>query len=159
MIGPPAPRAIDVGQPAMRRKRAAIKDKAHRPGRRLALRPHLARARYRSSISAQNVILGCLEFTAFRHHAGTADPITAEMLRGTVSDERRHMGFGENDLGRRWLAAPHTRDRLHKIKRELDSLVLDTFSETMGDLGMGGDHRPDLAGDYMAAVARLGFRS
>ncbi len=69
------------------------------------------------------------------------------------------MGFGENDLGRRWLAAPHTRDRLHKIKCQLDSLVLDTFSETMGELGMDGDHRPDLAGDYMAAVARLGFRS
>jgi len=114
---------------------------------------------WEASIFAQNVILECLEFTVFRHHAGTADPVTAEMLRGIVSDERRHMGFGENDLGRRLLAAPHTHDRLYKIKRELDSLVLDTFSETLGELGVPLAERPDLEGDYLAAVARLGFRS
>ncbi|MFO1016710.1 MAG: ferritin-like domain-containing protein [Hyphomonadaceae bacterium] len=113
---------------------------------------------WEASVFAQNVILECLEFTVFRHHAGTADPVTAEMLRGIVSDERRHMGFGENDLGRRLIAAPHTHDRLHKIKRELDSLVLDTFAETMGELGIEREERPDLAGDYLAAVARLGFR-
>jgi len=112
---------------------------------------------WEASVFAQNVILECLEFTVFRHHAGTADPVTAEMLRGIVSDERRHMGFGENDLGRRLLTAPHTHDRLCKIKRELDSLVLDTFAETMGELGIEHDDRPDLAGDYLAAVARLGF--
>lgn len=55
----------------------------------------------------------CLEYTVFRHHAGTADPVKAEILRGIVSDERRHMGFGENDLGRRLLMAPHTHDRLN----------------------------------------------
>lgn len=114
---------------------------------------------WEASIFAQNVILECLEFTVFRHHAGTADPVTAEMLRGIVSDERRHMGFGENDLGRRLLTAPHTHDRLHKIKRELDTLVLDTFAETLGELGVPHSERPDLEGDYLAAVARLGFRS
>jgi len=112
---------------------------------------------WEASVFAQNVILECLEFTVFRHHAGTADPATAEMLRGIVSDERRHMGFGENDLGRRLLTAPHTHDRLRKIKRELDLLVLDAFAETMGELAIERDDRPDLAGDYLAAVARLGF--
>ncbi len=67
------------------------------------------------------------------------------------------MGFGENDLGRRLLTAPHTHDRLRKIKRELDLLVLDAFAETMGELGIERDDRPDLGGDYLAAVARLGF--
>lgn len=114
---------------------------------------------WEASVFAQNVILECLEFTVFRHHSGTADPITADMLRGIVSDERRHMGFGENDLGRRLLMAPHTHDRLSKIKRELDTLVLDTFEETLGELGVEHAERPDLAGDYLAAVARLGFRS
>lgn len=114
---------------------------------------------WEASILAQNVILECLEFTVFRHHAGVADVVTAEMLRGIVSDERRHMGFGENDLGRRLLRAPHTHERLQKIKHELDGLVVSTFSETMGELGIEGDRRPDLAGDYLAAVARLGFRS
>lgn len=114
---------------------------------------------WEASVFAQNVILESLEFTVFRHHAGTADPVTAEMLRGIVSDERRHMGFGENDLGRRLLKAPHTHERLLKIKRELDSLVLDTFSETLGQLGVEPVNRPDLATDYLGAVARLGFRT
>lgn len=114
---------------------------------------------WEASVFAQNVILECLEFTVFRHHAGTADPVTAEMLRGIVSDERRHMGFGENDLGRRLLAAPHTHDRLHKIKTELDALVIDTFAGTLGELGIEPAEQPDLAGDYLAAVARLGFRA
>ncbi|MBL8538631.1 MAG: long-chain fatty aldehyde decarbonylase [Hyphomonadaceae bacterium] len=114
---------------------------------------------WEGSVFAQNVILECLEFTVFRHHAETADPVTAEMLRGIVSDERRHMGFGENDLGRRLMRAPHTHDRLHKIKRELDGLVLQTFVETLGELGIPPSEQPDLAGDYMAAVARLGFSS
>jgi hypothetical protein len=114
---------------------------------------------WEASVFAQNVILESLEFTVFRHHAGTADPVTAEMLRGIVADERRHMGFGENDLGRRLLSAPHTHDRLYKIKRELDGLVLNTFVETMGELGIPAAEQPDLAGDYLGAVARLGFRA
>ena len=114
---------------------------------------------WEASIFAQNVILESMEYTVFRQHAGTADAVTAEMLRGIVSDERRHMGFGENDLGRRLLSAPHMHDRLHKIKKELDSLVLDTFAETLGELGVQHAERPDLEGDYLAAVARLGFRS
>jgi 1,2-phenylacetyl-CoA epoxidase catalytic subunit len=114
---------------------------------------------WEASVFAQNVILESLEFTVFRHHARTADPVTAEILRGIVSDERRHMGFGENDLGRRLISAPHTHERLSKIKRELDSLVLATFSETLGQLGIEPAKRPDLATDYLGAVARLGFRS
>lgn len=116
-------------------------------------------ADWEASVFAQNVILECLEFTVFRHHASSADPVTGEMLRGIVSDERRHMGFGENDLGRRLLNAPHRHDRLAKIKIELDQLVLNTFAETMGELAIPHAERPDLASDYMGAVARLGFRS
>jgi len=36
--------------------------------------------------------------------------------------------------------------------------VLLTFAETLGELGIEPRDRPDLAGDYLAAVARLGFR-
>jgi hypothetical protein len=35
-------------------------------------------------------------------------PLTAEVLDGVVKDERRHIGFGENELGRRLSAAPKT---------------------------------------------------
>lgn len=114
---------------------------------------------WEAAVLAQNVILESLEFTSFRYHASVADAVTAEMLRSIISDERRHMGFGENDLGRRLLLAPHTHERLDKIKRDLDTLVLSTFSEAMDQLELEPASRPDLAGDYLAAVARLGFRS
>ena len=114
---------------------------------------------WEAAVLAQNVILECMEYTVFRYHAAHADPVTSEMLSGVVSDERRHMGFGENDLGRRLIAAPHAHERLLKIKRELDPLILDTFSETMGELGIEPASRPDLASEYLAAVARLGFQS
>ena len=114
---------------------------------------------WEAAVFAQNVILECMEYTVFRHHAAIADPVTAEILSGVVSDERRHFGFGENDLGRRLRAAPHAQARLTKIKCDLDALVLDTFAEVMGELGVAPADQPDLAGDYLAAVARLGFRS
>jgi len=112
---------------------------------------------WEAAVFAQNVILECLEFTVFRNHAQNADPITKQILQGIVIDERRHMGFGENDLGRRLILAPHMHDRLDRIKRELDSLVLTTFKQTLGELGLEGDDAPDLASDYLGAVARLGF--
>jgi len=112
---------------------------------------------WEAAVFAQNVILESLEFTVFRNHAQNADPITKEILAGIITDERRHMGFGENDLGRRLILAPHTHDRLDRIKRELDSLVLTTFKQTLGELGIEGPDAPDLASDYLGAVARLGF--
>ena len=39
---------------------------------------------WEASVFAQNVILECLEFTVFRHHAGTADPVTQRCC-GTLS--------------------------------------------------------------------------
>jgi rubrerythrin len=52
-----------------------------------------------AALFAQNVILEAMEFTVFQAHARTADPRTREVLQGIVKDERRHMGFGENELG------------------------------------------------------------
>jgi hypothetical protein len=98
-----------------------------------------------------------MEFTAFQAHARRADPVTREVLEGIIKDERRHMGFGENDLGRRLAAAPHVRARLSEIRRELDALVLDTFEESLDALGTPRSERPDLGRAYLAAVERLGF--
>ena len=112
---------------------------------------------WEAAVFAQNVILECMEFTVFRSHAQRADPITREVLEGIVVDERRHMGFGENDLGRRLAAAPHVRARLEAVRKELDPLVLGTFEETLEQIGVPRGERPDLGRDYLDAVSRLGF--
>jgi 1,2-phenylacetyl-CoA epoxidase catalytic subunit len=114
---------------------------------------------WEAAILAQNVILEALEFAVFQSHAHNADPITREVLQGIVKDERRHMGFGENELGRRLISAPHIRARLGQVKRELDHLVLDTLEETMREIGVAAEERQRLGHTYLETAERLGLRS
>ena len=109
-----------------------------------------------AALFAQNVILEEMEFAVFRRHAEFADPRTREILLGIVKDERRHIGFGENELGRKIEAHPELRIRLAAVRSELDPLVLDCFHETLSEVG-GEDEVADLSGAYLAAVGRLGF--
>ena len=111
---------------------------------------------WEAAVFAQNVILESLEFTVFRAHAERADPITRQLLSGVIKDERRHMGFGENDLGRRLALTPHLRPRLGKIKRQLDMLVMETFAGTLRETDVPAEEQGRFASNYLAAVARLG---
>ena len=90
-------------------------------------------------------------------YEAVADPITREVLTGVVSDERRHLGFGENDLGRRLRREPQHRERLGDVKFELDALVLRSFEDAYEDLGLDRSERPSLGRDYLHAVERLGL--
>ena len=112
---------------------------------------------WEAALFAQNVILESMEFAAFHSHMQTADPRTAEMLAGVLKDERRHMGFGENDLGRLLARSPATRQRLRAIRQELDALVLSTFEDSLRELGTPASERPEVGRLYLETVARLGF--
>ena len=117
----------------------------------------VGRKDWEAAVFAQNVVLETMEFTVFQTHAERADPITRQVLEGIVKDERRHMGFGENDLGRRLSLTPHVRTRLQEVKKELDPLVLDTFEDTLDQIGVDRGERPELGRRYLASVERLGF--
>ena len=110
-----------------------------------------------AALFAQNVVLECMEFAVFGLHAKTADPRTREVLAGIVKDERRHMGFGENELGRRLRDAPYARERLRAVRSELDALVLRSFEETLDAIGTPRSERAQPGRHYLDAVARLGF--
>ncbi len=112
---------------------------------------------WEAALFAQNVILEALEFAVFHSHSQTADPITREILQGVVKDERRHIGFGENELGRRMRSAPHIRARIGHVKKELDHLVLDTLAETVRHIGVARDEEERLSRAYLESVERLGF--
>jgi rubrerythrin len=114
---------------------------------------------WEAALFAQNVILEAMEFTVFSSHARDADPVTREILEGILKDERRHIGFGENELGRRLQVAPELRVRLRELRRELDRLVLDTFEQTSSALGVDTSERTRLGTAYLEAVTRLGVRS
>lgn len=112
---------------------------------------------WEAAVFAQNVILETMEFTVFSAHIERADPITREVLEGIIKDERRHMGFGENDIGRRLKQAPHIRARLGAVRQELDPLILDAFEATLDQIGVPRVERPDLGQRYLASMTRLGF--
>jgi 1,2-phenylacetyl-CoA epoxidase catalytic subunit len=112
---------------------------------------------WEAALFAQNVILEEMEFAVFRRHAETADPRTRQVLLGIVKDERRHIGFGENALGRRLKEAPNVRARLVEVRAELDPLVLESFEDALEEIGTPVSERGELARSYLQAVARLGF--
>jgi Long-chain fatty aldehyde decarbonylase len=111
---------------------------------------------WEAAIFAQNVILESLEFAVFHSHSKAADPVTAEVLAGVIKDERRHIGFGENELGRRLAASPHTRVRLGQIRKELDHLVLDALEDTTRHIGLAREEHDRLGRLYLGSVERLG---
>jgi rubrerythrin len=110
-----------------------------------------------AAIFAQNVILEAMEFTVFQLHSRRADPRTREMLEGIVKDERRHIGFGENELGRRLREDALLLPRLSELRHELDARVLDCFRETLARIGVSRDDQLELGRHYLQAVERLGF--
>lgn len=110
-----------------------------------------------AALFAQNVVLETMEYTVFRAHAVGADAITRAVLEGVIKDERRHLGFGENDLGRRLVDNPSTVERLTQVRTDLDPLVLRTFDSAQADLGVAADERGGLGRDYLQAVERLGL--
>ncbi len=112
---------------------------------------------WEAAILAQNVILESLEFAVFHNHSRDADPVTAEVLKGIIKDERRHIGFGENELGRCLSGAPHNKTRIASIRKELDHLVFDTLHQTIGHLGLPRSDEDTLGRLYLESVDRLGI--
>jgi len=111
-----------------------------------------------SALFAQNVALESLEFVVFRRHCQTADPVTAEILARVIKDERRHMGFGENELGRRFRRDPTARVRIREFRKEIDHLVHETLKDTAQHLGLPAGDKEELGRLYRESVERLGLR-
>ncbi len=112
-----------------------------------------------SALFAQNVILESMERTVFDAHRRNADLRTRVVLDGVIADERRHLGFGENDLGRRLRDDDTGRlaRRLAEIRSQLDPLVAESFDGVASRIGLAPAEAERLSDDYESAVRRLGL--
>lgn len=146
-------RDLGVTDPEEEIGRRASPSLLHFRGRLLEL---VAGRDWEAAIFAQNVLLESLEFAVFHDHAREADAVTAEVLRGVIKDERRHIGFGENELGRRLAGAPAVRARLARMRKELDHLILDALEETVRLIGLPRADHERLGRAYLESVERLG---
>ena len=84
-----------------------------------------------------------------------ADPVTRDLLERIIKDERRHMGFGENEIGRRIREVSGRRAWIQAVKLELDALAILTLEEALDEINLPRGERPDVGRDYLQIMERL----
>ena len=87
-----------------------------------------------AGVVGQNVILEGMAFHVFEMmHAGNreANPKFAHTLAGTIADERRHVGFGENRIGSLIREHPERKADVEKLQGEMSYWMLATFGSQL----------------------------
>jgi hypothetical protein len=81
-------------------------------------------------------------------HAGNKDvnPKFAHTLSGTIADERRHVGFGENRIGSLIKQHPEKKPEIEQLQKGMSYHMLATFA--------GAFRRPSSAMQQARAAAR-----
>ena len=85
-----------------------------------------------AGVVGQNVILEGMAFNVFEiMFAGNkqANPKFAQTLSGTIADERRHVGFGENRIGSLIREHPERKRDVERLQREMSYYMLATFAD------------------------------
>ncbi len=85
-----------------------------------------------AGVVGQNIVLEGMAFSVFEMlHATAADtnPKFAHTLAGTIADERRHVGFGENRIGELIRRYPEKKAEIQRMQRDMTKHMLATFHE------------------------------
>jgi rubrerythrin len=85
-----------------------------------------------AGVVGQNVILEGMAFRVFEmiHAANeSSNPKFAHVLEGTIADERRHVGFGENRIGSLIRENPERKPDIERLQKEMSYYMLATFGE------------------------------
>lgn len=88
-----------------------------------------------AGVVGQNIVLEGLAFSVFEMmEAGSrqTNPKFAHTLSGTIADERRHVGFGENRIGSLIKENPGKKPEIEKMQAEMTGHMLATFSSAFG---------------------------
>jgi hypothetical protein len=89
-----------------------------------------------AGVVGQNIVLEGMAFTVFEMmHAMNAEPNPkfAHTLSGTIADERRHVGFGENRIGSLVKEHPERKADVERMQKELSYFMLATFADAFRD--------------------------
>ena len=85
-----------------------------------------------AGVVGQNIVLEGMAFSVFEMlHAMTSpmNPKFAHTLSGTIADERRHVGFGENRIGSLLKEQPERKPEIEKMQKDMTYHMLATFSK------------------------------
>jgi hypothetical protein len=86
-----------------------------------------------AGVVGQNVILEGMAFSVFEMmHALSREmnPKFAQTLSGTIADERRHVGFGENRIGSLIREHPEKKGEIERMQRDMSYYMLATFADS-----------------------------
>jgi hypothetical protein len=89
-----------------------------------------------SGVVGQNIVLEGMAFSVFEMmHAMNQqmNPKFAHTLSGTIADERRHVGFGENRIGSLIKEYPHKKPEIERMQKEMSYWMLATFADAFGE--------------------------
>lgn len=89
-----------------------------------------------AGVVGQNIVLEGMAFSVFEMmEAGNRqlNPKFAHTLTGTIADERRHVGFGENRIGSLIREHPEKKDEIEKMQEEMAFYMLAAFHDAFSD--------------------------
>jgi hypothetical protein len=94
------------------------------------------RKEFVAGVVGQNIVLEGMAFTVFEMMHALNEPMNpkfAHTLRGTIADERRHVGFGENRIGSLIKEHPEKKAEIERMQRDLSYFMLATFADAFRD--------------------------
>ncbi|MGH0034984.1 MAG: ferritin-like domain-containing protein [Myxococcota bacterium] len=86
-----------------------------------------------AGVVGQNIVLEGMAFSVFEMvEAGSRqlNPKFAHTLQGTIADERRHVGFGENRIGSLIREHPEKKPEIERMQKEMSYYMLATFADS-----------------------------
>jgi 1,2-phenylacetyl-CoA epoxidase catalytic subunit len=92
-----------------------------------------------AGVVGQNIILEGMAFSVFEMMQAAnseANPKFAHTLAGTIADERRHVGFGENRIGALIREHPERKADVERLQQEMSYYMLATFADQFRSSGM-----------------------
>jgi rubrerythrin len=107
-----------------------------------------------SGVVGQNIILEGMAFTVFEMMEATnrsVNPKFSATLCGTIADERRHVGFGENRIGALIREHPEKKAEIEKMQRDMSYYMLATFADAF--------RQPEAQEEIRVARERIGVQS
>jgi hypothetical protein len=86
-----------------------------------------------AGVVGQNIVLEGMAFSVFEMMQAMnqeMNPTFAKTLSGTIADERRHVGFGENRIGSLLEQHPEKRGEIENMQRDMSYYMLATFADS-----------------------------
>jgi hypothetical protein len=89
-----------------------------------------------AGVVGQNIVLEGMAFSVFEMMYAMNEelnPKFSHILSGTIADERRHVGFGENRIGSLIKEHPEKKTEVERMQKEMSYYMLATFADAFRD--------------------------